>query len=98
LIFSERIFDSNVDRGMPNFAACPGGSKHASATFFQSSFDHVLLLRQESLELQLQRQLDLARRTGADELAQRALWLPEGGVVHELVRRTEVRMIKEVFV
>ena len=40
--------------------------------------------------------MDLARRTEADELAQRALWLPEGGVVHELVRRIEVRVIKEV--
>ena len=53
-IFSDRIFDSSVDRGMPNLAAAPVGPEHAPATFFQRRLNHVLLLCDEfSRELNL---------------------------------------------
>jgi len=44
-IFSDLIFDSRVDRGMPNLAAAPFGPNMRPPAFPQGGLDHVHLLR-----------------------------------------------------
>src|ERR1700688_4010110 len=53
LILSERIFDSNVDRGMPNLAAAPGGPNIRPRLSFRAasiiSFSCARRLRDSSI-------------------------------------------------